>query len=38
MYIVISIKLENINTRFPKSFVGLDYIKPIWNDYYSYSR
>ena len=31
--IVISIKIENINPRVHKDFVGLDCIRLIWNDY-----
>ena len=34
--IVISIKIENINPRVPKGFVGLDCIRIIWNDYMRY--
>ena len=34
--IVISIKIENINPRVHKGFVGLECIRLIWNDYKSW--
>jgi len=36
-YIVISIKIENINPRVHKGFVGLECIRFIWNDYSVYA-